>query len=97
MVQLSDKFYRFANQPFLDLSVKNTAHKSFLTPKPSILKDACFSPDKRYQTESGFVLVSFPSEPILWPVCLQADFCIFNETTTRSNFPLTSMRGPPGA
>ncbi|HEY6901441.1 MAG TPA: hypothetical protein VI233_12390 [Puia sp.] len=97
IVQLSDKFYRFANQPFLDLSVKTTAHKSFLSAKPGLSKECCFTPDRRYQTESGFALVSLPFEPILWPVSRGRDFCILNETTTRSNFPLTSLRGPPGA
>lgn len=97
IVQLSDKFYRFANQPFLDLTSKNTTHKSFLTARSGIYKEICFSPDKRYQTENGFALLALPFGHIQWPVLRKHDFCIFNETATWSSFPLTSLRGPPAA
>lgn len=101
IVQLSDKFYKFADIPFFETSAKGDARpcnlqRAFLCAEPGLSCNFCFTPDRRYHSENGFTL--------FMPVILQrqllvqhdAEFHTINETTVWSAFPITSLRGPPG-
>jgi hypothetical protein len=99
IVQLSDKFYKFADKPFIEVSAKWNVRpcikKTFLTTKPKLSSHCHFAPDKRYHSENGFSLflpVFFGRQ---WLVRYDAEFYTMNETTVWSAFPMTSLRGPP--
>jgi|GEM_PF-6385421 len=100
IVQLSDKFYRFANKPFVDVSVKCdirpvSFHRTFLSAKPGLSNNYCFAPDKRYHSENGFGLFMPVFFQRQWLVQCDAEFHTVNETTVRPTFTIISLRGPP--
>ena len=100
IVQLSDKFYRFANNPFIGVSAKGDTrpysfHRIFLNAKPGLSSHCCFTPDRRYHSENGFVLFMPVFLQRQWLVWCDAEFYTVNETTVCSAFPVTALRGPP--
>jgi hypothetical protein len=101
IVQLSDKFYKYANKPFIDIPARGDSrpcslHRTFLSAKPGLLSEYCFIPDKRYHSENGFGLFMPVFFQRQWLVHNGAEFYTINETTVWSVFPMTSLRGPPG-
>jgi hypothetical protein len=101
IVQLSDKFYRFADKPFFEVSAKGdilsySLQRSFLNAKPGLSSNCCFTPDRRYHPENGFALFMPVIFQRQWLMRYDAEFYTVNETTVWSAFPITSLRGPPG-
>jgi hypothetical protein len=101
IVQLSDKFYKFADIPIVEVSAKCDARpcsfqRSFFSAEPGLSCNCCFTPDRRYHSENGFTLFM----PVIFQrqllVSNDAEFFAANETTVWSAFPVTSLRGPPG-
>ena len=96
VVQLSDKFYLFANKPFCHIAAKRAHHKIVSAVKPGLAKDSYhFSPDRRFHSGNGFALLSpiFVLRP-----CTALDkpeFYTTDEPAVASAFPATSLRGPP--
>jgi hypothetical protein len=100
IVQMSDKFYRLANKPFIQVSAKRDIrplgfHRTFLSAKPGLSSKYCFAPDRRYHSENGFGLFMPVFSQSQWLVQHDAEFYTVNETTVGSAFPVTSLRGPP--
>src|SRR6202012_5447619 len=100
IVQLSDKFYKFADIPFFEVSAKGdirpcSFQRDFLNAKPGFSSHSCFTPDRRYHSENGFALFMPVFFQRQWLVWCDAEFYTVNETTVWSAFPMTSLRGPP--
>ncbi|HXO77518.1 MAG TPA: hypothetical protein VN824_19830 [Puia sp.] len=102
IVQLSDKFYRFADKPFFEVSAKcdtrpYSLHRIFfLNAKPGLSSNCCFTPDRRWHSENGFALFMPVFFHRQWLVWYDAEFYTTNETTVWSAFQMTALRGPPG-
>lgn len=94
-VQVSDRFYVFANRPFCDTFSSSLIHKVHLSAKPVLSRDSCFSPDKRYQTETGFALLPPEIAPRTHLSGPHPECFGFNETVVKPVFPVTALRGPP--
>ncbi len=100
IVQLSDKFYKFADKPFLEVSAKNnvrpySVERTFLTTKPGLTRCCCFAPDKRYHPENGFALFMPAYLQRQCPDLYDGEFYMVNETAVWSAFAITCLRGPP--
>jgi hypothetical protein len=101
IVQLSDKFYKFANNPFIEFSSRGDArpyslHRVFLNAEPGFSSNCCFTPDRRYHPENGFGLFMPVFFQRQWLVQYDAEFYTINEAMVWSAIRMTSLRGPPG-
>jgi len=94
-VRLSERFYFFANKPFVGLNAKHRAHNVFFCSKPGLSRDSYFSPDKRYHSENGFTLFTPAPGQRNWLIACNLEFYLVNESVVWSGFPVISLRGPP--
>jgi hypothetical protein len=95
IVQLSDKFYLYANKPFIQVSGKNGKREVFLIVRSGIFNNSYFSPGRRYQSENCFALPTPGFFQGNWRVWHKIGFYTVNETAVCSTFPVTAVRGPP--